>query len=138
VFKCQTFFLLFCLVGSILLVCLSIRSLLIVFLSIGSLLQLCLSICNQILHFQWTPLRSARGTGLLPIYGRNLYKLLCVFLLSLSDFIRCILFLNITSEAIIMYFWYVCFNLEKTKKKKTQFNPPILCFSHLQCLFVPS
>jgi len=37
--------------------------------------------------------------------------------------------LNITSEAALL----VCvLTLEKTKKKKTQFNTPFLCFSPLQ------
>jgi len=39
-----------------------------------------------ILHFSGTLLGSARGTGLLPDCGRNLYKFVCVLLLSLALF----------------------------------------------------
>ena len=35
--------------------------------------------CNLILHFSGTLLGSARGTGLLPVCGRNLYNWLCSF-----------------------------------------------------------
>jgi len=37
--------------------------------------------CNLTLHFSGTLLGSARGTGLLPVCGRNLYNCLCSFFL---------------------------------------------------------
>jgi len=74
---------------------LSIGSLFQLWLSKGSLLELSLSrevsflcdwaTCNLTLHFSGTLLGSARGTGLLPVYGRNLYNCLCsLFLCSIT------------------------------------------------------
>ena len=102
------------------------------FLSIGSLLQLCSSICNQILHFSELSLEVQEGQDYFRFVEGTCIIALC--LSSLSDFIRCILVLNITSEAVPNCFWSVCFNLEKTKKKLTQFNPPSCVFSHLYTL----
>ena len=75
------------------------RSLYQLWLSKGSLLELSMSkevsflcdwaTCNLTLHFSGTLLGSARGTGLLPVCGRNLYNCLCSFFLCSILIIRC-------------------------------------------------
>jgi len=51
------------------------------------------------LHFSGTLLGSARGTGLLPVCGRNLYNYLCSFFLNLS----CLVFFQTsTSKPLVL------------------------------------
>jgi len=80
--------------------------------------------CNQTLHFSGTLLGSERGTGLLPVCGRNLYNCLCSFFLcSLTTYPLQRLWTHSDSEPENSF-------SERKEEKflKTQFNPPFLWF----------
>ena len=85
--------------------------------------------CNLWLHFSGTLPGSARRTGLLPVYGRNLYNWLCSFF-----FCSLLYLLHIDSELTqtLNYFrlwiWEQLSRSLKKKFPKTQFNPPFLWF----------
>jgi len=81
------------------------------------------------LHFSGTLLGSARGTGLLPVCGRNLYNCLCSFFLCsfhLSAALR--LWTHSDSELFQTLNLRTVFQNVRKKFSKTQFNPPFLWF----------
>ena len=93
----------------------------------------CLRACNfEITLLVKSPWK-CKGTWLLPVCGRNLYNcFVSLFSLPYSVFIRCTFSLwPLLQKLIVICFWTVT-SVGETKKKKTQFNPPFLCFSHLQ------
>jgi len=49
--------------------------------ALRSLLLCVWATCNLVLHFSGTLLGSAKGIGLLPVCGRNLYNFMCSFFL---------------------------------------------------------
>jgi len=115
------------------------RSLILVWLCKGSLLELSLSkevsflcdwaTCNSTLHFSGTLLGSARGTGLLPVCGRNLYNCLCSFFLcSLHLSAAQRLWTHSDSELLQTLNLRTILIEREEKFLRTQFNPPFLCF----------
>jgi len=100
------------------------------FLSIWSLLLACLSIYNQILHLVNSPWK-CKGDKTTSILWKEpvqfAYVLLLLFSLCLS--FRCIRSWTSSSEAVPFASDHKCSCVfEKTKKSKTQFNPPLLVF----------
>jgi len=85
--------------------------------------------CNLRLHFIGTLLGSARRTGLLPVYGRNLYNCLCsLFFCSLLYLLHIDSKLTQTLNYFSLWTWEQLSRTLKKKFPKTQFNPPFLWF----------
>ena len=95
-----------------------------------SLLLCVWATCNLVLHFSGTLLGSAKGTGLLPVCGRNLYNCLCsLFLYSI------ILYpLHKTLNSIRLWTsfrlwtWEQFLNVKEEVLKHTIQPPPFLWF----------
>jgi len=97
--------------------------------ALRSLLLCVWAICNLVLHLSEILLESARGTGLLPVCGRNLYNCLCSFFLCSLTFIRCTKTLN-SSQTLNM--GTVFQNVRKKSFWKHNSTAPSCGFSHLQ------
>jgi len=105
-------------------------------LSKGSLLELSLSrevsflcdwaTCNLTLHFSGTLLGSARGIGLLPVCGRNLYNCLCSLFLCSITFLSAAQDSELTQTLNLfrLWTWEQFLNERETKFLKHTIQPP--------------
>jgi hypothetical protein len=90
-----------------------------------------MSSCNQILHYSELSLEVQGGQYYFWFVEGTCIIVLYLSSLSLSVFIRCILVLNITSEAILTLLLTSVFSLGENEEKANTIQPRFLCFSNL-------